>query len=516
MYKVVIVDDEPVIRAGLRELLPWEELGMQIVFEAENRAAALDYLHTHRVEILITDIRMEVMDGLELIRQAKALYPQLHCVILTGFDDFAYTKAAIRLGIENYILKPVDEKELLETLSGIENKLMQEEKGETVLDREKQVILQSVLTRWLSGSIEESALRHRANFLDLPLNDAYVQACVLRLLDIRSIAERQAVGMEIIRTWQTAENVRMRVCWENGRDLVLVFSGELAGCGKQLHEQLRQLMRSIEQKRRIKLFAAFGSLQDDPLRLNQSYQDARRVAELSLVLPAGSVMEYRKQYFDDESELVPRIDFEKLEAAIYEGNSEEIISIWSSWKQRVSAATPNPQLVRSYVAETMCRLIVLRSDMLSAEADEWEGRSVLESLYAAGTSAELTAELERYSLSFAERLRQRRSTINPSVRRMVEIVEKQYSRELTIRGMAEQFNANPVYLGRLFKEETGQSFTAFLNQVRIREAKRQLLETDKTVAAIASSVGYLSQGYFTNLFKKSVGCFPREYRLRRR
>lgn len=155
-------------------------------------------------------------------------------------------------------------------------------------------------------------------------------------------------------------------------------------------------------------------------------------------------------------------------------------------------------------------------DMLSAEADEWEGRSVLESLYAAGTSAELTAELERYSLSFAERLRQRRSTINPSVRRMVEIVEKQYSRELTIRGMAEQFNANPVYLGRLFKEETGQSFTAFLNQVRIREAKRQLLETDKTVAAIASSVGYLSQGYFTNLFKKSVGCFPREYRLRRR
>lgn len=227
-------------------------------------------------------------------------------------------------------------------------------------------------------------------------------------------------------------------------------------------------------------------------------------------------MEYRKQYFDDESELVPRIDFEKLEAAIYEGNSEEIISIWSSWKQRVSAATPNPQLVRSYVAETMCRLIVLRSDMLSAEADEWEGRSVLESLYAAGTSAELTAELERYSLSFAERLRQRRSTINPSVRRMVEIVERQYSRELTIRGMAEQFNANPVYLGRLFKEETGQSFTAFLNQVRIREAKRQLLETDKTVAAIASSVGYLSQGYFTNLFKKSVGCFPREYRLRRR
>ncbi|MBS1408476.1 MAG: response regulator, partial [Oscillospiraceae bacterium] len=215
MYKVVIVDDEPVIRAGLRELLPWEELGMQIVFEAENGAAALDYLHTHRVEILITDIRMEVMDGLELIRQAKALYPQLHCVILTGFDDFAYTKAAIRLGIENYILKPVDEKELLETLSGIENKLMQEEKGETVLDREKQVILQSVLTRWLSGSIEESALRHRANFLDLPLNDAYVQACVLRLLDIRSIAERQAVGMEIIRTWQTAENVRMRVCWEN-------------------------------------------------------------------------------------------------------------------------------------------------------------------------------------------------------------------------------------------------------------------------------------------------------------
>ena len=75
---------------------------------------------------------------------------------------------------------------------------------------------------------------------------------------------------------------------------------------------------------------------------------------------------------------------------------------------------------------------------------------------------------------------------------------------------------NPVYLGRIFKEETGQAFTAYLNQVRIREAKRLLVETDKSVASISAAVGYLSQGYFTNLFKKSVGCFPREYRLKQR
>ncbi len=516
MYRVIIADDEPVIRAGLRELLPWEELGMKIVHEAENGTSAYAYLAKNHADILITDIRMEGMDGLELIEKAKGLYPQLHCVILTGFDDFAYTKKAIRLGIENYILKPIDENELMETLSSIENKLVQEKKGDSVLDKEKQVILQSVLVRWLTGGIEESALRHRAAFLGIPLDGGYYQTCVLRVLNVQNAVQRQNIGMALIKAWRPMEDVWMRVCWDVNRDVVLVFSGELGKRALTLRRWVEDFVKTAAWSGRAKLFAAFGTVQEDVLRLERSYQDARMVAELSFVLPEGSVVEYAGQYFQETNERIPEIDFERLEVAIREGNKDEITRMWDEWEQSISALLADPKSIKSYAAEIMCRLIVLQTDTFKSETHDWDEQIVLEGLFAAHTVAQLSENLKEFSLSFAARLKQANAYMNPSVRRCIETIERHYDQDLTLRGMAEQFHVNPVYLGRIFKEETGQAFTAYLNQVRIREAKRLLVETDKSVASISAAVGYLSQGYFTNLFKKSVGCFPREYRLKQR
>lgn len=516
MYRVVIVDDEPVIRAGLREILPWEELGMRIVFEAEHGASAYAYLCDNQADILITDIRMEGMDGLELIEKAKARNPRLHCVILTGFDDFAYTKQAIRLGIENYILKPVDENELMETLVSIEHKLDQEQRGDSVLDKEKQVILQMVLERWLTGSIEETALRHRAAFLGIPVDGSYVQTCVLRVLDTQRAAQRQNLGLALIRAWKPLEDVWMGVCWETRRDLVLVFSGEVVKRAFNLRSQVQDFVRAAAWNGQAQLFAAFGTARQDVLGLECSYRDARMVAELSLVLPAGSVVEYTEQYARSIGDTIPQVDFERLELVIREGDDQGVCRIWDGWEREVSRLRVDPKLLKSYAAEAMCRLIVLETDTFQTEDRDWDKQSVLEALFEAGTVGQLARELQEVSLSFSRRLRQANASLNPSVRRCIEAVEKHYDQELTLRGLAEQFHVNPVYLGRLFKEETGQAFTAYLNQVRLREAKRLLLESDKSVAAVAAAVGYLSQGYFTNLFKKSVGCFPREYRLKPR
>lgn len=519
MYKVVIADDEAIIRAGLRELIAWEELGMEIVYEAENGVRALSYLEQNEADVLITDIRMEEMNGLVLIEKAKQLYPRLHCVILTGYDDFVYTKKAIQLGIENYILKPIDENELMETLSGIENKLQQEEKGDSILDREKQVILQSVLARWLSGTIELPALRHRASFVGIPLDGNFFQACVLRVLESQSLSSRQNLGMALIRAWKPVEDVWMRVCWDMNKDLVLVFSGEILERDTLLRHQVEILVKNTGWADGTKLFAAFGTVQEDPGQLVDSYHDARLVAELSLVMPAGSVAEYTDSYFQDSEEQIeeiPQINFESLETEIQDGDKAAIAQIWDEWEMAVSDLMIDPKRIKSYAAESMCRLIILQMDTLKTAAHEADEQSNLEAIFSAHTVTQLAKQLQNFCCAFADRFAEANRYVNPSVRRCIETVEEHYAQELTLRGLSEQFHVNPVYLGRLFKEETGQTFTAYLNQIRIREAKRMLVETENSVASIAAAVGYLSQGYFTNLFKKTVGCFPREYRLKQR
>lgn len=523
MYRVVIVDDEVVIRGGLKNLIPWDELGMEIVLEAGSGFYALEYIRSNPVDILITDIRMEGMDGLTLIEHVKVLNKQMHCVILTGYDDFAYTKRAIGLGIDNYILKPVDEKELLETLINVGDMLYQEKLGENTIVQEKQVIMQSVLSRWLNGTIEVFALRHRAEFLKIPLDRGYVQACVLRApqwQDAGSGAgaakQRERLANALTDSWKSMEDVWMRVCCDFRRELVLVFSGELIKHADQIKTQLVDFIDHVKLKQHMQLYAAFGSVQNEPQLLSVSYEDARKNAELNLIFPDKLVIEHRKHSLGKSDNCIQAMDYRQLESAILESDKTVISKLYHDWIQQLLKSFPNMAMVKSYAAEMLCRLIVLRADNISNQNCFMSDRTVLEKLFGAKSFEQISMVLENYSLELAEQIKLKQYALHPSVRRLMANVERDYSKDLTLRSLAEQFNANSVYLGRLFKEETGQTFTMYLNSVRMREAKRLLAETDMTVADIASTIGYASIGYFVNQFKKMFSCSPREYRMKQK
>lgn len=523
MYRVVIVDDEVVIRNGLKNLILWDELGMEIVLEAGNGFCALEYIRNNPVDILITDIQMEGMDGLTLIEHVKILNEQVHCLILTGYDDFAYTKRAIQLGIDNYILKPIDEKEMLETLINVGDKLCQEKLGENTFIQEKQVIMQSVLSRWLNDTIEAFALRHRAEFLKIPLDRAYVQACVLRTPQWQDSGngadvakQRERLANTLTDSWMPMEDVWMGVCFDFRRELVLVFSGELIKDADQIKKQLADFIDHVKLKQHMQLYAAFGSVQNEPQFLSVSYEDARKNAELNLIFPDKLIIEHRKNSLEKSDNCILAMDYRQLESAILESDKTVISQIYHDWTQQLLKSFLNMAVVKSYAAEMLCRLIVLRADNISNQKCFTSDRTALERLFGAKVVEQISMVLEDYSLELAEQIQLKQYALHPSVRRLMATVERDYSKDLTLRSLAEQFNANSVYLGRLFKEETGQTFTMYLNSVRMREAKRLLLETDMTVADIASTIGYASVGYFVNQFKKMFFCFPREYRMKQK
>jgi two-component system response regulator YesN len=177
MYRVVIVDDEPIICKGLRDTIEWDSLGLELSGEAHNGAEALELVHVNRPHILITDIRMPGMDGIKLIKNIRELGLNTRIIILSGFSDYAFLKEAIRLGVDGYLLKPIDNDELIANLIDLVNNIEKEMLRNTQLYQGIELLRSKTLNRLVTNTIGRSEFEEKASFLDIALTaDRYLCA----------------------------------------------------------------------------------------------------------------------------------------------------------------------------------------------------------------------------------------------------------------------------------------------------------------------------------------------------
>lgn len=180
MYNVLLVDDEPFITEGLSDAIDWSGFGLEVVGSAENGKQALELLRQVPTDILITDISMPVMDGLELIRQARELLPGLKVIILSGYNEFNYLKEGMRLGIENYLLKPVHFEELRATLRDTVDKLNAARPERAFGEDEIGILRDNIMKRWLTGKIGAAELAERLEMLGIRLEKPYSAVAIVR------------------------------------------------------------------------------------------------------------------------------------------------------------------------------------------------------------------------------------------------------------------------------------------------------------------------------------------------
>lgn len=170
MYRVVIADDEPIIRKGLRETIDWESLGLEISGEAGNGIEALRLIKACKPQILITDIRMPEMDGIELIRDIRNLNADMKIIILSGYSDYAFLKEAIKLGVESYLLKPIDNDELISNLTDLVNSIEKEIFEITQIHQGVELLRSNTLNRLVTNGISPGEFEEKASFLDISLD----------------------------------------------------------------------------------------------------------------------------------------------------------------------------------------------------------------------------------------------------------------------------------------------------------------------------------------------------------
>lgn len=515
MYKVMIADDEPFVVHGLSSRIDWESLNMELVGTASNGQDVLAAMARSPVQLLITDVRMPHMDGLSLIARAKQLNPSLRCIVISAYSEFDYVKKALQHGVENYLLKPINENELLETLSKTLDNLNRDRVAHAPTPQDAIAFRTNILDRWVNGTIQDFELFERAELLRIDLSAAAYRVCVFDVVHGGG-REPFACASEL------SELCRGMLfpayggeCFIDGSlRVVLILHGEGAEDGRE--EQLRAALLRVSREAAVRGITTFVSVSRAAIAsagVGECYASAVLHRLYRFVDPAAQAVFCMR--FPDSLEAAAsaevRNDSLHFGAALKEGDVRQAQLLAKQALARL-ANEGNLDLREGMLPLILCLVrTVIESGRVS---DELPGTLAAQLAGFAGTRSreELQQWLLRTIEDAIQAIGKRKGSFHLLVHLTLEQINKKYDAELSLKMLASGFNVSPAYLGQLFKEETGVYFNDYLTQARLAASRALLLDTDMKIAEIVGRVGIPNQSYFNRVFKKTYGLSPVEFR----
>ncbi|WP_186370663.1 response regulator transcription factor [Shouchella miscanthi] len=507
--RMLIVDDEPVICQGLVQTIPWESLGVQEVDMAFNGKQALEKLAHQPFDLILTDISMPEMDGLALAEHIVHEKPDTKMIIISGFDHFDYARQALRLGIEDYLLKPVDVDELMALVKRVTNKIVahKERKNSLLQDWMAQQLRHRLFHAPLSEQIKEKNEPWTGRFR-LLINEVSGYAYLQNTLpseafegvqeEVRHVVEKtcSAYGMEHVSLYGH-ENELLTLVYSDHSDM-------LEG-GK-----LREIWEDIMEQSPYPIHAVSSSIGQSLSGCYDHYQEGLGLLDIVRGQGCGLLIESREHErvtVDWKShslclwEALLKGDESQLEACINQ-TVTKLLDKGQSFSQMVEACQSLEEELKRKLQE---RLPTKSFDRVALRLQEeldlrkWNTSNVIEQLFLCDL-IHLLGELKEDGQN------------NWMIEKMKRYIHKHYQHDLRAAEVAERHFITPNYFSMLFKKETGQSFSEYVNGLRIQKSVELLLNTSNKVFEIAEYVGYKEYKYFVQVFKKQVGFTPTQYR----
>ncbi|CAH1201472.1 Regulator of RpoS [Paenibacillus sp. JJ-223] len=507
MYNVCIVDDEPFIIEGLYDLVDWPAFGLQIVGHASHGKAALDVLAEQRVDILVTDISMPVMDGLELIREARRLQPELKVIILSGFNEFEYLKEGMKLGIENYLLKPINVEELESTLRNAVSKLHHVSAADTPYDAYgMQILKDNIFHRWLNGQIAIREFEERTRTMNLSLPASHFAVAILR-------AKGEESGLFARTVEQLANEEHLHTFRDQDGDVVVIANlNETQAAQQAFVNRMTELSERLIRTHPSLLIGA-GSLVAGLDQASTSYQEAKRALQYVMIYPELRVIDHAQLAAAHVSAEGGRssfsLDWKEYAKLMLARNTMQLAdTIRADFEHYRERATP--AVLRSTALELVIRFkMELESIRHAEELPLFE--QALRRITESETFDDLVSALQQVGTEAIRCLQQ--DMKNPIVAQVLQHIDEHYAEELSLKLLGAKYHLHPVYLGQLFQKETGETFAEYINKYRIERAKEQLRSSNRKVHEIARNVGYWETGYFYKQFRKYVGISPTDFKV---
>lgn len=518
MYQVLIVEDEPIVAEALLKSSIWDDLGLEVIGNAFNGLDAIDWMDKHHVDIVITDIRMPQMDGIALIRNLRERGSKVKIVILSGHDDFNYVKEAIKLGVENYLLKPLDKSELASTLSSIVDKMQADFDRQINLNEQMNAFRESFLLRWVTNSVSRAEFREKAHMAQFDTNLAQYRIALFKILNRNGNSDKHAATLIIQNfLWQQfGQELRNLSFCDPSYDLVVVFPSHLFNnVNLSLHDQLQSILTSLTVHTELQLLLTIGNDESDLFTAHRSYHTAKDLQGYTFLLPPNSLV-ISDDIEKNRNEGIWYLDLplEKISNFILTNRKEECLEITRVAFTKIHGSSQiTPAMFKNAILELLFHIFnTVKNAIIQPESIPESFRNLYQRFASSDRYEDLLGMIDDTISSACELLSQRDNATNATVKQILDYVRENSEQDLSLKTLSFQFNVNASYLGQLFRKETGILFSSYINHLRIEKAKELLLQTDMKVTDISAKVGYLEPSHFYKIFKKATGVSPAQFK----
>jgi len=530
MFKVLLVDDEEEVRKGIRDRIDWPGFGLEVVGEAENGREALEFFDETIPDIVITDINMPFMDGLELTEKIRAGFPNVKIIILTGFDDFKFAQTAIKFGVSDYILKPVLPADINKLLDNLSKQLMSEtvdredvEKLKKYYEESLPVIKENYLMSLVLGktSMEDTELIRES---DVRLEGNWFSASICKI-DSETVKKTSASDLKIKRF--TVFNIVNEELDRHGRGSAFMFDdgiiiilpsvcNEREAARNRMLGKLDDIRASVERFTDHTVSIGMGRIVDDINDTRQSYLSAVTARKYKTILSGNKVIFVEdlepglQNYFHldeaKEEELVTGIRF---------GNHDKIDEAVNHLFNEIEDKSISMKDYQLYFMEITSSVMKLARlfEIASPEIIP-EGSGLLMEFEKFNSISQARDWIRQLSINLMDAIsRKRRDSTQVLYERAMHYLNENYGdQDLNVNKLASHLFISPSYMNLIFKKQSGTTFLKTLTSIRLEKAKLMLLDSNNKIADVAAKVGYPDISYFSYFFKKKTGTSPREYK----
>lgn len=529
-YTVLLVDDEEEVTQVILKKINWEELGFSVIGYANNGIKALELVEEFQPDVVMTDIKMPYMDGMELSHHIKSEFPTTKILIFTGFDEFEYAKEAIHLEIEEYILKPVNSVELTAVFARLKAKLDQEISEKRNVETLKNYYLESLpllrsnfYVMLVEGRISEERLPQYLADYQLTLTGPYFCCLVVHTSASQSQSKELMNPVLLAAAVQKQVEERFEKRW---MPKVFSYLGETVliarlNSEQEVAELTDECDRFCKYARRMigaAVTIGIGQVCDKVLDLSVSYRTAREAVTYRAIYGAGRAINIKEvlpqAQAAGEASSANDAELSQLLKIIRLNDSDDVIRGVDQYLAHRSF--PEKSLQQHYIdvmelVSTLCRFSVNNDIQISDFSGD------MRKLYSHIMELEPSAFREwliKVSLDLREGFFNARSHSTKSfVGRAKDYVHNNYAdAQLSLDSICEVLGLSNSYFSTIFKKETGLSFIGFLTEYRLDLAARKLIETSEKSYSIAKQVGYEDPNYFSYVFKRRFGVSPSKYR----
>lgn len=536
MYKALLVDDEALTREAISENIPWEELGFELIASCENGREAMERMKQMPPDLLLTDIFMPYVDGIELARYVHENHPDTKTVIISGYDEFEYAKQAVRYQVMEYILKPITPAELTEVLLRAKESLDEKcEKTRTLKKLQgaytsnRPFLRGRFLNSLLRGNERPAGLEEKMEELEISLPGHFFNTAIVEGDDLspflnqyEDIRDELALFAICNITQELIERQKLGVAFQNMEEkTIIIFCGdseEQLNC--QMEKTLKEIQKTIRHLLLIETTIGVGQSVSDIQRLYQSYDSAVEAMGQKFLMGGGRIL---RQEFSEEPKNNMPIDVSKWAGQVVQevksGNEEAIEERIREFAQEIRDSYVNRNRSIIYMQNLLLTIIGAANLIKEKEAViVEEEKKFLNRIYDYEHLTDMAADVIAICVHISKLLGEQRESYGKKQAMMaLDYIKDNYmNSEINLNSVCSHLAISTSYFSTLFKSCTGETFIEALTKKRMEEAKKLLENTAMKTYEVAREVGFSDPHYFSIAFKKATGRTPTEYAREKR